>query len=459
MMQSDLTASIATLAAGAFWPSLKVFDLWVMLTASIVGALCGVLGTYLLLRRMSMLGDAISHAILPGLAGAFLLSGTRDLGWMLLGAGIVGLLTALGSTALSRLARIHEDASMGVVFTTLFALGVILISFTARNVDLDPSCVLYGVLELTPFDTVSILGTHIPRATLTLGVSLVLTLALLALFHKEIKIVAFDPALATALGLSAGAVHFGMVSLIAGVSVVSFEAVGSVLVVAMLVVPAATAHLLTDRYTQSLTLAGLLGAAAGVLGYLLAMRLDASVAGCMSVAGGAMLLLAMFIAPRHGLISRAIHRLLLRLRIGEEDVLGDLFRAGERGLDVLPASTLTRAGGPVARVAIFRLQRRGSVRRDALGIRLTDRGRAEAQAHVRAHRLWERFLVDEAGLPSDHVHDPSHRAEHFFTSDLVRELEKRVAASTDAVPIDPHGRRIPPDPDVAENRPRHPNPP
>ena len=167
-----------------FVGALFAYDLWVIATAALVGALCGVLGCYLLLRRLSMLGDAISHAIPPGLAGAFLLSGSRSLAWMLLGAGVVGVLTGLLTAGLHRVAKIAEDASMGVVFTTLFALGVLLISFAARDVDLDPGCVLYGLLEFTPLDTVSFWGLELPRATASLAAAALIVAGVLAVVDR-----------------------------------------------------------------------------------------------------------------------------------------------------------------------------------------------------------------------------------------------------------------------------------
>lgn len=431
------------------------YDLWVIVTASIVGALCGVLGCYLILRRLSMLGDAISHAILPGLAGAFLLSGSRDLVWMLLGAAVVGVLTGVLTAGLHRVAKIAEDASMGVVFTTLFALGVLLISFAARNVDLDPGCVLYGLLEFTPLDTVSLWGLEVPRATAALGAAAVVVTVVLAALHKEIKLVAFDPALAAALGLRPTAVHFVMVALIAGVSVVSFESVGSILVVALLVTPAATAHLLTDRYTRLLILSTLIGAASGGGGYLIAKlvetfkvdgtALGTSTAGCVCVVGAFFFVAAALFSPRHGVLSRLARQAALRLRICREDILGMLYRAAELRDTGLTSHDLRAGVGSSITLALFALRRDGFVVADANTWRLTEHGNAHARQFVGTHRLWESYLTARLGLPPDHVHAATHRAEHFIPPAVREKLAQDVRATQpSATPLtDPHGRQIP----------------
>ncbi len=300
-------------------------DAWTIAAAICCCVACGTIGCYLVLRRMSMLGDAISHAILPGLAGAFLLSGSRDVLPMLLGAGVAGVLTALLSAALTRVGRVAEDASLGVVFSSFFALGVIMLGL-APNLDLDASCVLYGNIECVPINLTTVMGMQIPDTMPRLALFAIINLGIIVIFFKEIRIVAFDPALATTMGISAGVVHYGLMGLIAATSVASFEAVGSVLVVAMLIAPGATAHFLTDRLSRMFLIAGVAGASAAVLGYLLAVWANVSVAGMISVVAGAQFVLAALLAPRYGILGRAARQAQLALRITREDALGMLFR-------------------------------------------------------------------------------------------------------------------------------------
>ncbi len=339
------------------WTSL---DTWIVATGAVTAASCALLGCFLVLRRMSLMGDAISHAVLPGLALAFLFTASRSSWPMFVGAALVGLLTAVLTQALSRWGRVDESASMGVVFTTLFALGLVLIVQAADRVDLDPGCVLYGAIELAPLDTVTWLGMDWPRALITNALMLLINAGVIRLFYKEFLLASFDPALATSMGFRAAWVHQVQMALVAVTTVSAFESVGSILVVAMLIVPAAAAHLLTDRLPAMLGVAALIGVAAAGLGHLAAITVptwwgyaDTSTAGMMAVMAGLLFLLALLFAPRHGLLSRARARLSLRLRILQEDVLGCLYRMEELGTAARhPTPELVRTSQRVSRIAV-----------------------------------------------------------------------------------------------------------
>lgn len=434
-------ALAATLAV-----SLRADDLWVIATGSLAAASCGVLGCFLLLRRLSLLGDAISHAVLPGLALAFMLTGTRDALPMLAGALVAAMLTAGLSEALPRLTRVAPDAALGIVFSAFFALGVILIEYAARNVDLDPGCVLYGLIEFTPFDTITVAGIEIPRAFATLLVIALIDFVLVAVFYKELKLAAFDPALATAMGFSAALIHYGLITLVAGTVVASFEAVGSILVITMLIAPGATAQMLTDRLSVMLVIAAGVGVASAAIGYWLSLELNTSTAGMMSVVAGAIFSLAVVFSPRHGLLARLARRIPLALRIEREDVLGQLFRDKELG-HATPGAALAnshtgrRSARLLRRLALASLRRRGLIRREGAtgAYTLTAVGAELARDLVRGHRLWETYLAQRMGLPSDHVHEPSHAAEHYLTPEMREQIRHEVADEG----TDPHGRRIP----------------
>jgi manganese/zinc/iron transport system permease protein len=294
----------APLASLSFIP-LRLDDLWTLTTAIVCAVACGLVGTFLVLRRMALLGDAISHAILPGLALGFILSGTRELWPMLVGAMTVGVLTALLSAGLSRWGKVPEDAAMGIVFTTLFAIGVILITQYAGQVDLDPGCVLYGLLEAAAIDSTSILGVRLPRVLPGLTIILIINLALITIFYKELKIVCFDAALATSMGLSAWIIHYGLMTTVAATAVASFEAVGSILVIAMLVAPGATAQLLTDKLSHMLAWSALIAALAATIGFLLALAFNTNIAGMIATVSLGMFILAAIFAPRHGILARS----------------------------------------------------------------------------------------------------------------------------------------------------------
>jgi manganese/zinc/iron transport system permease protein len=413
-----------------------------MVIGALVNASCAVLGCFLLLRRLSLLGDAISHAVLPGLAIGFLLTGSRAMLPMFLGAVVAGVLTAMLSETVQRLGNVRQDAALGVVFTSLFALGVILITGAAEHVDLDPGCVLYGAIELLPLDTSTLLGFEAPVRFWSLLIVSVLVVAFVSMLWKELKIVSFDPALAAAMGINAALVHYLLMGMVAGATVAGFEAVGSILVVAMLVAPAAAAHLLTDRLWVMIVLAVGHGVLAAVLGTLSAVWWNTSVAGMMAVAVGVQFAACVLIAPRYGLVSRWGRRAALSLRIIAEDALALLYRLMElhtvRGLTAREV-TAALGGGLTVRCAVRLLRLRGEVKASTGGLALTQRGERKARQLVRAHRLWETYLAEHLGLASDHVHEPAERMEHYVTPPLQQALAEGLRETK----LDPHGQPIP----------------
>jgi len=241
-------------------------DTWIVLTGALTAMACAVPGVFLLLNKQSMLGDAISHAVLPGLAIGFLVSGTRDPLPMLVGAVLAGLFTGVVSGVIERRGRVETGASLGVVFCSLFALGLILIRIAADHVDLDPGCVLYGALELAVIDSAAV-----PRIVWQSGAILLLNLALAAIFFKELQLAAFDPRFAKASGIPSGWIQQGLTIVTALTTVVAFESVGSILVIAMLIVPGATAMLLSRSVAGVLLWSLAVALCSAVLGHLLAI--------------------------------------------------------------------------------------------------------------------------------------------------------------------------------------------
>ncbi len=431
----------------------SVSDIWIVLAGSLSAASCALLGCYLVLKKMSMMGDAISHAVLPGLAVAFLVAGTRDSFTMFVGAAIAGVFTAAVTQWIHSFGKVDEGSSMGVVFTTLFAIGLILIVRAADSVDLDPGCVLYGTIELVPLDIRSIFGVNIPAAVIKLSAVLLINIAFILIFYKELKISTFDPALSTTLGINARLMHYLLMTLVAMTTVASFESVGSILVVAMLIVPAATAHLITDRLSVLLLLSGVFAVASSFLGHLAAVvaptwfgfdGVSTSTAGMMAVVSGCFFLVAVLVSPRYGVISRMIHQLSLSLRIVREDVLGLLYRVEEPGrADPRKASTLLREvvqGGAIKRwLAVRSLRKAGKIVGQNGNYQLTPSGRGEAIDLIRSHRLWESYLAEKLSVSPDSVHEPAERMEHFLTE----ELREHIAADMEQEARDPHGKEIP----------------
>jgi manganese/zinc/iron transport system permease protein len=280
--------------------------IWIALMGFLVAAACGLVGNYLILRRMALVGDAISHSVLPGIAIAFLFSGSRGSWPMFLGALAAGLVTTVIIETIHKKSRVKQDAAIGIAFTSLFALGVILISVFASKVDLDQECVLYGEIAFVPLEETVKLGSLVlgPTSVVRMGIVTLVTVALILLFYKELLVSSFDPALAVSLGNNATVVHYALMSLLSVVVVSAFESVGAILVVAMLILPGATASLLSQRLPVVLGLTVVHGALSSVLGIHLASWLNCSPAGAMVVMGAVLFCLAWIFSPSEGLLRR-----------------------------------------------------------------------------------------------------------------------------------------------------------
>lgn len=443
------------------WPAdwTWALDGWIIVAGVLCAVSAALLGNFLVLRKLSLLGDAISHAVLPGLAIAFLITASRSSWPMFVGAVVAGLVTAGATQWIRQAGKVDEGASLGVVFTCLFAFGLVLIVQAADRVDLDPGCVLYGAIETTPLDQVQAWGVRMPRVVWVLGSVLLLNLLALGLFYKEFKLSSFDPALATSLGISANLMHTLLMILVAITAVASFESVGNILVVAMLVVPPAAGLLISDRLGKVILWSVGLAALSAVLGHWLATVLPrglgyrgTSTAAMMAVASGGLFVLALIWGPSQGLFWRWRQRQADSAAVLAEDLIGLLYRRDEKAGDSVASASatqlqlselveLTAAAPRGLRKIIRTLVTRGLLVNEPAGVRLTEAGRREAQRVVRAHRLWEQYLVERAELPLSKIHDYAEQFEH-YTSASMRDA---LADQVEDVERDPHGSRIPPE--------------
>lgn len=241
-----------------------------------------------------MVGDAISHAVLPGIVLAYLISGNRDSIFMLMGAVALGVFATVLIELFHKKTRLQEDASIGVTFTWLFALGVILISAFTGQVDLDQDCVLYGEIAYVPLDLwFSSAGANLgPRPLWIAGAMFIFVLLFIIVGYRGLFITSFQPEYAAILGISTVAWHYALMSMVSVTTVISFESVGAILVVALLIVPAAAAYLITESLKPLLILASAFGVLSSVLGYYLAKWLDGSIAGAISAVAGLIFLVA-----------------------------------------------------------------------------------------------------------------------------------------------------------------------
>lgn len=275
---------------------------WIILTGTLAAVSCGLLGCFLILRKMAMTADAVSHAVLPGIALAWLLTGRVNSFAVVAGAGLFGVLTTSFIELLHKKFRLQNDASVGIVYTFLFAAGIIIVSLYAGHTDLDTDCVLFGDITYTPLDVLHhpdgrSLG---PRSVWILGSMLLLNVVFIILSYKKLFVTSFDAVFAAASGISVALWHYLLMTMVSLTAVSSFESVGSVLVIALMTVPPAAAYLLTHSLKKMLLLTCLFGTAAASLGYLLAAATDGSVAGSMVVVTGVLLLIAFLFSPEYG---------------------------------------------------------------------------------------------------------------------------------------------------------------
>lgn len=275
----------------------------IQLIAIVVSVSCALPGVFLVLRKMSMMSDSITHTILLGIVLAFFLVHDLNSPVLIIGAAIMGVVTVCLTEMLTKTRLVSEDSAIGIVFPLLFSIAIILITRYAGSIHLDTDSVLLGELAFAPFSRMMVFGVDVgAKAIYTAGTLLLVNVVLIVVFFKELKIATFDPMLTAVLGFSPALIHYGLMTLVSLTAVGAFEAVGSVLVVAFMIGPPVTAYLITDDLKNMLLLSAGFGAASGVLGYQLASLWDVSIAGSMAVTIG-LLFAAVFVsAPKRGLI-------------------------------------------------------------------------------------------------------------------------------------------------------------
>ncbi|WP_299766708.1 metal ABC transporter permease [uncultured Dokdonia sp.] len=276
----------------------------IQLIAAIVAIACAIPGVFLVLRKMALISDAISHSILPGIVIGFFLTEDLNSPWLILLAAVTGVITVVLVEAIQKTGLVKEDTAIGLVFPALFSIGVILIAKNANDVHLDVDAVLLGELAFAPFDRLMVAGTDIgPKSLWVMGIILSITIGLLIAFFKELKVSTFDAGLSSALGFSPVVLHYGLMSVSSVTVVGAFDAVGAVLVVALMIAPAATAYLLTSDLKKMLGLSILFGVSSAIAGYWVAHLLDASISGSMTTVLGVVFLMVYLFAPNKGLIA------------------------------------------------------------------------------------------------------------------------------------------------------------
>ena len=401
-----------------------------LIASSLVGLMCGVLGCFIVLRNMSLVGDALAHAILPGVVLAFVVVGYSELGFFT-GAVLAGLVTAVGITWIQHNVKTKNDAAIGIVFTAMFSIGVMGISYISKNegVHLDLKDFLFG----------NVLGVSNSDLYLTAGVT-VYVLVSVIVFYRYLFVSTFQAVIAQTMGISVQMVHYFLMLLLSFAVVASLQTVGVILVVAMLITPASTALLLSNRLPKVLMLAGTIGLLSAILGLLLSIRYETTPGPAMAVTATMIYLLAVFFAPQKGLVFKSAQKRKLKRRILMEDIVKRSFHLQNSGklnleqlsqLLELPKRTISRSLQRLSKQNFFELNHSKIV--------LTNRGQELARRLVRAHRLWETYLVDKMGLDAEHIHDEAEHFEHLLTDEMLDEVDAELGFPE----LDPHGSPIP----------------
>ncbi len=416
----------------------------VMLGTALLGATAGTIGTFAVLRRRALVGDMLSHAALPGICIAFVIMQDRNLIGLSLGALATGLLAIGAVTVICRWTRTKEDAAIGIVLSTFFGAGIVLLSIVQRNTSGNQA----GLDKFLFGETAGMRSSDIQLLIATAIFSLVIVIAL----YKEFQLLSFDTDFAAAQGWPTLVLDLVMMGTLAVVTVVGLPIVGVILMAAMIILPGAGARFWTNHLGRTLVLAAIVGGAAGTVGTFLASPLPAQWFGWQAAEFGAsrrsippgplivlvaaaFFLCSVLFAPQQGVVARALVELRLRLRISREHLLRALYELSEPHLPDRPRISISQL---VAHRAwngrwldwwLRRAETNGLVKRDDHSVQLTPSGLIAAAEVTRTHRLCELFLVSSAGIASDHVDRDADDVEHMLPAPLVDELEERLAAA------------------------------
>ncbi len=411
----------------------------VVIGTSMLGVAAGVVGAFLVLRKRALLGDTVSHAMLPGVVGAFLVmqafgGGGKSFAGLLLGAAIAGVLAAWAIPVLRRATGLKDDAIMGVVLGGGFGLGIAML----------------GVAQAMPGGNQAGLESFIYGRTASMvqddaigiGVTAVVTLLIAVLLAKEFRLLCFDESFGRALGRKEGVLDLGLMVLAVTVTVVGLQAVGLILVIALLIIPGAAARFWTDEFVRMVSLAGVIGAVACWLGASIsAMAPDLPAGSIIVLTLSSLFGLSMLVGTRRGAAKRIIQSRKLRRRTGWQH----LMRAAAESLESQGTDTWTiEQLSPLRSWSTSRLRalHRSAIRRGDIiscedGYALTESGRTAADRVVRNHRLWELFLIRHADIAASHVDRDADMVEHVLGDELVAELET-ILAGSDVALVSPH---------------------
>ncbi len=413
---------------------------YALLGSILLGISCGILGSFIVVRRMALFGDTLSHAVLPGVALGFMWNMSKDPMAIFIGATLAGIAGGVLVNLITQTTRLKEDTALGLVLASFFAVGICLLTRIQKI-----STGSKGGLEAYLFGQAASLNKD---DVVLMGVITVLAVLLITFFYKELLLTSFDAAFAKAAGFPVTLIQYALMLLLAFSVVIALQAVGVVLVSAMLITPAAAAYLLTDRMHIMLLLASIFGVAAGAAGAFFSFLSTNLPTGPLMVMGASLVfVLAFLFGPKHGVITRWWRRQSRSAQVQRENTLKAIYRVLEdRGFEGEGVSLRELAENRRETIDEVREQSRAlkahqmaTLHDEGDSVHLTPEGWQRACEIVRNHRLWELYLTNEAQIASDHVHDDAEVIEHVLGEETVRQLERTLNHAR----YDPHGRPIP----------------
>jgi manganese/zinc/iron transport system permease protein len=395
----------------------------VLLGSVLLGCACGVVGTFTVLRGRSLMADALAHAALPGVCIAFLITGSRELGPLLAGALAFGVLGVLAVMGIRRSSRVKEDAAIALVLSTTFGLGVALLSIVQRSPD-----AAHAGLEGFIFGKAA---SMVVRDVQLIAVVAGLVVITCGIFYRQFKVLCFDREFAHSAGVRVQLLDLLLMGLVCVCTVVALPAVGLVLAVAMLTIPAVAARCWSDRLGIMAIIAAVVGAMSGAIGSgISAMKPKLSAGPVITLVAALIFIASLLCAPRRGLIAGWWRKRAMRNKISLQNILRAIFEVQEaQQAALVPVCdvALKRAWTPAELDSLLRhAVRRGLVSREADRVALSPEGRKQAQAIVRTHRLWEVYLVTHAAIATDHVDRDADTIEHVLPAEIIAELEARL---------------------------------
>jgi len=410
----------------------------VVVGAILLTASSAVVGTFTFLKKKALVGDAVAHSVLPGICLAFILSGTKNPIWMILGAFLTGWISLVIIDHITTKSKIKEDTAIALILSVFFGIGILMLT----NIQHSGNPAQTGLDSFLFGKAAALVGQDL----IVFGIVAVILIITVALFFKELKLIAFDSNYAKALGLPVKALDLLLTSLTVLAVVTGIQAVGVVLMAAMLITPAAAARFWTNDVFKMTLIAALLGGISGLSGAYVSYVAPAMPTGpWIVIIISVIAIVSFFIAPKRGIFARSIQQRKLQRLIMDENLLKELYHLGEKDEDPYKGRTVDEIieerffPKKKLKIALMRLKRQGFLEKKQGYWSYTEAGKIKGQRVVKLHRLWELYLSKYMKIAPDHVHEDAETVEHIITPELEARLEKMLEYPE----FDPHEEKIP----------------